>query len=446
MRPIAATIAVLILAPPLWAADLAKTRWGVETATLANGLEVIVVPQQRMPAIHHLLMYKVGSTEEEPGKTGLAHYLEHLMFKGTEKTPPGAFDALVNRHGGRQNAFTSADYTGYFQTMPRDQLGAMMALEADRMAGLKLSEANSRPELSVVLEERNQRVNAPPGGRLSEKAAAALFPDHPYGRPVIGWEADIKTLTYQDALAFHARWYAPNNAVLIVAGDTDLSEVLRLADATYGRVTARALPPRVALPIPAAPTDRKLTEVSARAPTPAWSARAIGPSLSTVSPDEAAAMAVLIDGFGQGLGSRLDRTLVNEQRLAQQALAGVDLSRRGPGQIFLSASPAPGVDLDRLETAFLAEVGRVQREGLSETEVNRAIERLTNGEAFERDSLTGLANSLGRAKMIGRTPDDVAADDDRIRRVTPAEVRQSAARWFNPAAFVITHLLPKAAP
>lgn len=157
-------------------------------------------------------------------------------------------------------------------------------------------------------------------------------------------------------------------------------------------------------------------------------------------------MAVLIDGFGQGLGSRLDRTLVNEQRLAQQALAGVDLSRRGPGQIFLSASPAPGVDLDRLETAFLAEVGRVQREGLSETEVSRAIERLTNGEAFERDSLTGLANSLGRAKMIGRTPDDVAADDDRIRRVTPAEVRQSAARWFDPAAFVITHLLPKAAP
>lgn len=446
MRPIAAAAAVLILAPPLWAADLAKTRWGVETATLANGLEVIVLPQHRVPAIHHLLMYKVGSTEEEPGKTGLAHYLEHLMFKGTEKTPPGAFDALVNRHGGRQNAFTNADYTGYFQTMPRDQLGAVMALEADRMAGLKLSDANSRPELSVVLEERNQRVNAPIGGRQSEDAAALLFPDHPYGRPVIGWEADIKTLTYQDALAFHARWYAPNNAVLIVAGDTDLAEVLRLADATYGRVAAHPVPERKPLPTPPTPGGATLSDTSARATVPVWNARALGPSLSTVSAEDAAAMVVLIDAFGRGLGSRLDRTLVNEQKLAQSVSAGVDLSRRGPGQIFLSATPAPGVDLERLETAVMAEVERLQRDGITEAEIRRAIERLTNGDAYERDSLNGLADSLGRAKMIGRTPDDVAADDDRIRRVSPDDTKRIAARWFNPKAFVITHLLPKAAP
>lgn len=446
MRPIAATIAVLILAPPLWAADLAKTRWGVETATLANGLEVIVVPQQRMPAIHHLLMYKVGSTEEEPGKTGLAHYLEHLMFKGTEKTPPGAFDALVNRHGGRQNAFTSADYTGYFQTMPRDQLGAMMALEADRMAGLKLSEANSRPELSVVLEERNLRVNTPVAGQLSEKANATLFAGTPYGHPVLGSEADIKGLTYQDALAFHARWYAPNNAVLVVAGDVDLAEVLRLAAATYGQVPRRPVPPRAALPAPAPARDRILTEVSARATVPLWTARAIGPSVSTASARDVAAMSVLVDSFGQGLDSRLDRRLVKQVKFAQSASSGAEVLQRGPGVIFLSATPAPGVEIAALGAAVMAEVDRVRRLGIQPDELERSILRLTNGEAFERDSLTGLANSLGRAAVIGRTPAQAAAEDDDIRRVTLDDVKRVAGRWFDPAAFVVTQVLPKAAP
>lgn len=446
MRPIAAAAAVLILAPPLWAADLAKTRWGVETATLANGLEVIVLPQHRVPAVHHLLMYKVGSTEEEPGKTGLAHYLEHLMFKGTEKTPPGAFDALVNRHGGRQNAFTNADYTGYFQTMPRDQLGAVMALEADRMAGLKLSDANSRPELSVVLEERNLRVNTPVAGQLSEKANATLFAGTPYGHPVLGSEADIKGLTYQDALAFHARWYAPNNAVLVVAGDVDLAEVLRLAAATYGQVSRRPVPPRAVLPVPAPARDKLLTEVSARATVPLWSARAIGPSVSTASARDVAAMSVLIDSFGQGLDSRLDRRLVKQVKFAQSALSGAEVLQRGPGVIFLSATPAPGVEIAALGAAVMAEVDRVRRLGIQPDELERSILRLTNGEAFERDSLTGLANSLGRAAVIGRTPNQAATEDDDIRRVTLDDVKRVAGRWFDPAAFVVTQVLPKAAP
>lgn len=446
MRPFASFAALVILLPGLAVAGPARDRWGVETATLANGLEVIVLPQRRMPAVHHLILYKVGSADEVPGKTGLAHYLEHLMFKGTEKTPPGVFDALVNRHGGRQNAFTTYDYTGYFQTMPRDQLAAIMALEADRMGGPKLSDANSRPELSVVLEERNQRVNTPVAGHLSERAAEALFPDHPYGRPVIGWEADIRGLTYQDALAFHARWYAPNNAVLVVAGDTDLAEVLRLADATYGQWPARPLPNRPPPPPLPPTTSMTISETSARAATANWAARALGPSLGLNSATEAAALVVLADVLGQGIDSRLDRALVRQQKLAQSVSAGADIARRGPGQIFVSVAPAAGIDLAQIDQAVTAELTRLRREGITEAELARAVQRLTSGEAFERDSLTGLANSLGRAAMIGRSPDAVAEDDDRIRRLTLAEVNQAAARWFDPAGFIVTHLLPKAAP
>ncbi len=446
MRLFAHFAAFVLLLPGLALAGPARDRWGVETATLANGLEVIVLPQRRMPAVHHLLLYKVGSADEEAGKTGLAHYLEHLMFKGTEKTPPGAFDALVNRHGGRQNAFCSYEYTGYFQTMPRDQLAAVMALEADRMAGPKLSEANSRPELSVVLEERNQRVNAPPAGQLSERAVAALFANHPYGRPIIGWEADIRGLTYQDALAFHARWYAPNNAVLVVAGDTDLAEVLRLADATYGHVAARPLPDRPPPPPLTPPPAQTLTEASARTASASWAARAVGPSLGLQSPTEAAALVVLSDVLGQGVDSRLDRSLVRVQQVAQSVSAGADITRRGPGQIFVSVAPATGIALSQIDQAVMAELDRLRRDGITEAELTRAVQRLTNGEAFERDSLTGLANSLGRAAMIGRSPDAVAEDDDRIRRLTLAEVNQAAARWFDPAGFIVTHLLPKAAP
>ena len=445
MRPFAyLTTALLLTSAAVFAQTPAPNRWGAETAMLPNGMEVIVLPQRRVPAVHHLVLYKVGSADEEPGKSGLAHYLEHLMFKGTEKTPPGAFDALVNRFGGRQNAFTTYDYTGYYQTMPRDQLAAVMALEADRMAGLKLSDANSKPELTVVLEERNQRTNRPPGGQLSELANATLFINHPYRRPIIGWEAEIKSLTYQDALEFHARWYAPNNAVLVVAGDTDLAEVLKLAENTYAKVSAQPLPPRPVIAEPARVAPALLVERSPRVTDAAWGRRALIPSWGTATPKEVAALALLTDILGGGIDSRLDRALVRDGKLALSAGAGADILRRGPGMLYLSATPAPGVTLQTVEATVESVLETLRRDGVTPEEMARSLQRLTGGEAYDRDSLTGLANRIGRGRMVGQSLADMEGEDDLLRALTVADVNR-AAQVLLPTAFVTTHLLPKPA-
>src|SRR5215218_4717049 len=202
--------------------------------TLANGLQIVVIPDHRTPVVTHMIWYKVGSADETPGKSGLAHFLEHLMFKGTVRFPPGQFSQTVIRLGGQENAFTSTDYTGYFQRVPRDKLPTLMEFEADRMTGLTLKDENVLPERDVVLEEYNMRVANSPDARLSEQIMAALYLNHPYGRPVIGWRHEIEQLNREDALEFYKRFYAPNNATLVVAGDVEPEEVRALAEKTYG--------------------------------------------------------------------------------------------------------------------------------------------------------------------------------------------------------------------
>src|SRR5499433_2614456 len=215
-------------------AQTAVTSEPPATFTLPNGLQVLVIQDHRTPVVTQMVWYKVGSADETPGKSGLAHFLEHLMFKGTAKHPAGEFSHTVLRIGGNENAFTSYDYTGFFQRVPRDQLGKMMEFEADRMTGLILKDENVLPERDVVLEEYNMRVANNPEARLNEQIMAALYLNHPYGRPVIGWHHEIEKLSREDALAFYRRFYAPNNAILVVAGDVTVDEVKKLATATYG--------------------------------------------------------------------------------------------------------------------------------------------------------------------------------------------------------------------
>ena len=234
LAAIATTAAALTVAR----AEPAKSP-AITNFVLPNGLEVVVIPDHRAPVVTHMLWYRVGSADETPGKSGLAHFLEHLMFKGTTKHPAG-FSQVVATIGGQENAFTSSDYTGYFQRVPRDQLKAMMEFEADRMTGLVLTDEVVKPELSVVLEEHNMRVANNPAARLGEQMEAALYLNHPYGRPVIGWRQEIEKLNRQDALDFYRRFYTPNNAVLVIAGDVTAAEVKKLAEETYGKV------PRVA--------------------------------------------------------------------------------------------------------------------------------------------------------------------------------------------------------
>src|ERR1700723_711537 len=210
------------------------------TFTLGNGLQVVVIPDHRTPVVTQMIWYKVGSADETPGKSGLAHFLEHLMFKGTSKHPAGEFSETVLRAGGNENAFTSSDYTGYFQRVPREQLGSMMEFEADRMTGLVLKDENVLPERDVVLEEFNMRVANNPEARLTEQIMAALYLNHPYGRPVIGWRPELEKLNREDALAFYRRFYTPNNAVVVIAGDVTEAEVRPLVEKTYGKVARRA--------------------------------------------------------------------------------------------------------------------------------------------------------------------------------------------------------------
>src|SRR5690242_10182063 len=287
--------------------------------TLANGLEMVVVPDHRTPVVTHMAWYRVGSADETPGKSGLAHFLEHLMFKGTAQNPEGRFSQTVAALGGQENAFTTADYTGYFQRIAKEHLEKMMTLEADRMTGLVLSETNVVPELKVVLEEYNMRVANSPDARLGEQIAAALYLNSPYGRPVIGWRQEIEKLTREDALAFYRRFYSPNNAVVVIAGDVTAEEVKALAEKTYDKVprvveiAPRARPQE---PPPVAPRTVMLADP--RVAQPSLQRAYLVPSYAT-SANDAAALEVLAHVMGSGQTSRLYRSLVVDRRIATNA-------------------------------------------------------------------------------------------------------------------------------
>src|ERR1700749_4067786 len=262
------------------------------TFTLPNGLQVLVIQDHRTPVVTEMVWYKVGSADETPGKSGLAHFLEHLMFKGTAKHPAGEFSQTVLKVGGNENAFTSVDYTGYYQRVPRDQLGRMMEFEADRMTGLVLKDENVLPERDVVLEEYNMRVANNPDARLTEQIMAALYLNHPYGRPVIGWHQEIEKLSREDALAFYRRFYAPNNAILVIAGDTDVNEVRPLVEKNFAGIPAQpAIPARRTRPQePEQVAPRTVTLADPHVEQPSVKRSYLVPSATTAAPGESTAL------------------------------------------------------------------------------------------------------------------------------------------------------------
>src|ERR1700759_4287037 len=324
------------------------------TFTLPNGLQVLVIQDHRTPVVTEMVWYKVGSADETPGKSGLAHFLEHLMFKGTAKHPAGEFSQTVLKVGGNENAFTSVDYTGYFQRVPRDQLGRMMEFEADRMTGLVLKDENVLPERDVVLEEYNMRVANNPEARLTEQIMAALYLNHPYGRPVIGWHQEIEKLDREDALAFYKRFYAPNNAILVIAGDVEANEVRPMAERTFGAVAAQpAIPPkrvRPQEPEPAAP--RTVTLSDPRVEQPGLRRYYLVPSAATAAAGESATFDVLAQLMGGGSNSYLYRRLVIDKPLAAHAGAAYQGVALDATQFSVSAAPRPGVSFVQIEQAI----------------------------------------------------------------------------------------------
>ena len=315
------------------------------TSRCANGLEVVVIPDRRAPVVTHMVWYKVGAADETPGKSGLAHFLEHLLFKGTAKNPAGRFSKEVAAVGGQENAFTSQDYTGYYQRVSRENLKAMMEFEADRMTGLVLTDAQVLPELKVVLEEHNQRVANNPRARLSEQIDAALYLNHPYGRPIIGWRQEIEKLNREEALAFYKRFYTPNNAVLVIAGDVSTEEVSALAEETYGKVPKVAeIGPRMRPQEPTPVAARRLTLADPRVAQPSMHRAYLVPSAATAKPGEAEALEVLAFILGHGNTSRLYRKLVEERSLAVGAGGWYSGSALDMTQFGVYGSPKPGVD------------------------------------------------------------------------------------------------------
>jgi zinc protease len=418
------------------------------TFALDNGMQVVVIPDHRTPVVTQMVWYKVGSADETPGKSGLAHFLEHLMFKGTSKHPVGEFSQTVLRIGGNENAFTSTDYTGYFQRVPREQLGKMMEFEADRMTGLILKDENVLPERDVVLEEFNMRVANNPDARLTEQIMAALYLNHPYGRPVIGWHQEIEKLDREDALAFYKRFYAPNNAILVIAGDVEAKDIRPMVERTFGAVAAQpaisAHRLRPQEPTPAAP--RTVTLSDPRVEQPGLRRYYLVPSATTAASGEGPALEVLAQLMGNGNNSYLYRALVVDRPLAISAGAGYQGTALDPTQFMISASPKPGVEFSQLEQVIDGVISDVQQNTARAEDLERVKTQLIAEAIYAQDNQATLARWYGGALTTGLSIDDIRSWPERIRAVTAEQVRDAAKKWLDMKRSVTGYLIKDAAP
>ncbi|MCL2161842.1 MAG: insulinase family protein [Betaproteobacteria bacterium] len=413
---------------------------------LDNGMKVVVREDRRAPSVVHMLWYRSGSVDEPTGVTGVAHVLEHMMFKGTRKVGPGEFNERVSALGGRDNAFTSRDYTAYFQQIPPAHLGAMMSLEADRMKNLALTDDAFSREIEVIKEERRLRTDDRPRALVYEQLMAAVFQAHPYHHPIIGWMTDLEAMNAEDARAWYRNWYAPNNATLVVVGDVDHQAVFKLARQHYGPIKSAKLPARR---INNEPKQIGARAVTVRAPAElpylamAWRV----PSLKNPQADREAyalqMLAEILDGYD---GARLNRRLVREQRIAVSAGAAYDSINRGPALFYLEGVPAPGQNVEALETALRAELQRIRDEGVSEAELNRVKNQALASRIYSRDSLMGQAMEIGQLESVGLSWRDDVRLLAGLRAVTAEEVREVARRYFDDASLTSARLDPLPLP
>jgi zinc protease len=437
---------VTVIATPSLA--VAQQR-GPEVAdfTLANGLELVVIPDHRAPVVTHMIWYKVGAADETPGKSGLAHFLEHLMFKGTAKNPTGKFSQVVAHIGGQENAFTSQDYTGYYQRVPSDQLKTVMEFEADRMTGLQLTDDVVLPERNVILEEQNQRIGNNPRARLGEQIDAALYLNNPYGKPVIGWRHEMEELSRDDAIGFYRRFYAPNNAVVVIAGDVDPAKARALVEETYGKVPRHNnLPPRIRAQEPPPVAARSLTLADARAEIPTLQREYLVPSFATSKRGESMALEVLAHILGSGSNSRLYRGLVVDKQVAVAANAWYDASTLDLSKFAIGGSPRPGVTLTQLEAETDAIVAEVIAKGVTAEELERAKTRLIADAVYALDNQASMARWYGTALTTGASVNDVKNWPDRIRAVTAEQVQDAARKWLDKRRSVTGYLVKDVSP
>lgn len=410
---------------------------------LPNGMKVLVRPDRRAPTVVHMVWYRAGSIDEVNGRTGVAHVLEHLMFKGTRRHPGGEFSRQVAALGGRENAFTSRDYTGYYQQVPSAALATVMALEADRMANLVLSKEDFDKEIKVVMEERRLRTEDKARALVHEHMMAAALTASPARAPVIGWMSDLEAMTVDDARDWYRSWYTPDNALLVVVGDVEPESVWRLAVDTYGRIPARGTPARKPQREPAQRGVRRV-EVKAPAENPyVLMAFRVPKLLDLTSDREPYALDLLAAVLGADENSRFTRQVVRGARVANQAGAGYDSIQRGPALFMLDGTPAAGKTTADVERALRAEVARVAAEGVREDELRRIKSQYVAGRVYGRDSIMGQAMEIAGLEVVGFSHADVDRLLAQVRSVTADEVKAVAEKYFGDDALTVVTLAPQ---
>lgn len=405
-----------------------------QTFMLKNGMQVIVIPNHKIPAVSHMVWYRVGAVEDPDEKSGLAHFLEHLMFKGTPKHPAGEFSKLVEQNGGHENAFTSHDYTAYYQVISKDKLPLMMELEADRMTHLSLKQEDVDHELQVILEERKMRIDNQPRALMKEQMDLQLYQDHPYGTQVIGWSDEMEGLTRNDALAFYKKYYAPNNAILVVAGDVDAKDVEALAKKYYGVIPANPnLKDREIPALPEQLSPRDVVYPDARVREPEYWRSYMAPNFANNEENEDFyALTLLSKIVGEGNISRLYRSLVVDKKIATSVGSDYSGLNLGPGEFEVYAIPSTGVPVAEVKKAIDAELEKVLKEGVTDDELELAKKSLLAEQIYEHEGLQNLSTLVGALAVLNVEPEFVSTLPDRINAVTTDEIQEAAQKVIKP--------------
>lgn len=441
LRMIASLFAVAIaVAAPQAHAEV----YGAETFTLPNGMQVVLIPNHRAPVVSHMVYYKVGSADEPPGKSGIAHFLEHLLFKGTPRFPEGAMTDIVARNGGNQNAFTTNDYTGYFQNIAVDRLPLMMDMEADRMRNLILDEKAVVTEREVIIEERRMRVGNSPAALLGERMDTALWMTNTYGIPIIGWEHEMRGLNLEDNLSFYKAYYAPHNAILVVAGDITMDKLKPLAEKYYGAIPKTGEPkPRARSTFLYQKADSRISMTHERVTQPTWSRQIIAPSYNVGDRTDVHALEIFSEIIGGGSTTKLYRKLVIEQQVAAAFGAGYNTDAVSYGTFSLSMTPSPGVTIEQAEAAYEKALAELLANGITEADVAQAKNRFAARLAFAKDSPISAARGVGSSLAAGISLADIENWPDQVNKVTLAQVQAAARKLFAENSSVTGILLPE---
>ena len=405
----------------------------VSTFKLDNGMDVVVIEDHRAPVVVHMVWYRIGSADEKPGQSGIAHFLEHLMFKGTDDIGPGEFSSIVEAQGGNDNAFTNQDYTAYYQRVAADRLDLVMTLEADRMRDLRLLEEDVLTEREVILEERSQRTDSDPGALLGEQMQAAQFMNHHYGVPVIGWRHEMEKLSRQDALDHYQAYYAPNNAILVVAGDVDPQAVLDMAKKHYGPLApSDKIVPRVRPIEPPQLAERRVTYADERVAEPYVIRTYLAPERNSGDQKQAAALTILAELLGGSAAtSVLGRALQFDSQVATYTAAFYSGTSLDPSTFGLIVMPVPAVSLADAEAAMDKVVAQFLLDGVKPDDFARIKTQIRAASIYARDDANGLAQDYGESLSVGLTVEDVKSWPDVLQSVTEADVMAAAALVLN---------------